>query len=734
MKIPALILPLLLALPGFAGELVDEARPAPANPEERAALSRALAVRPSPEQLAWQKYDVYAFIHFGINTFTDREWGAGKEDPALFNPSDVDCRQWVSALKAAGCSMVMITVKHHDGFCLYPSRYTRHSVAASPWRMGKGDVLREVVTACREAGLKVGVYLSPADLHEIEAKDGRYGNKSAAVDSVIPSPVEGRPFAAGHRQFSYKVDDYNRYFLNQLYELLTEYGQIEEVWFDGANPKPGTSQTYDRAAWYGMIRELAPKAMIAIDGPDVRWIGNEHGHAREDEWSVVPQVKGDQMAKDLGSRSAILKADKLIWKPGECDVSIRPGWFYHAPQDTRVRSPQNLFELYLASMGRNATFLLNVPPDRRGLIADVDVRSLQGFGQMISNSFGKQAVSIWNDGKTNPANFAIQAPAELLDNADSSVWTPAGQDWSFDFSARDTSALFMLEEDISQGQRIEKFTLSKEDKGTWKTLVTGGTVGARRILKTPEIAAGSKLRLTIEASRAKPRLKELGLFAGANLLGDISIRRNAQGLVSFSGVSSTSEIRYTVDGSEPTAASPLYTGPFALDQGGLVRTLVNSKGRADSTATQLVGLPKNLWKIHSVSSDEPDSPASAAIDEDPKTIWHSAWRKSKIPPPHELLIDLGAKVDSSGFTYLSRQDDARGRCCADYFMVYLSDDPAKFGPAVAEGRFDNIANNPIEQVIRFPKAASGRYLKVVFLSSADGKPEVTAAEIGLLGK
>lgn len=736
MKFSSLAIPLLFALPVTAREAVDDARPAPATSEERNVLVKAISAVPNKDQLAWQKLWVYAFIHFGVNTFTDREWGTGKEDPALFNPSDLDCRQWVDTLKAAGCSMVMMTVKHHDGFCLFPSRYTRHSVASSPWKDGKGDVFRELTVACAAAGLKVGVYLSPADLYQIESKGGLYGNKSAAVDSVIPTPVEGRPFSAGHRQFNYKVDDYNRYFLNQLYELLTEYGPISEVWFDGANPKRGTGQEYNRAAWYGMIRELAPQAMIAIDGPDVRWIGNEHGHARENEWSVVPMIGADQMGHDLGSRATIYKAThRLAWYPGEADVSIRPGWFYHASQDQQVRNSQNLFNLYLASVGRNATFLLNVPPDRRGRLADPDVKSLIGFGQALGNTFGNQACGLWNDGKPNPANLAVSAPSALLDNRCDTVWTPSSESWAFEFSARAPSKFLMLEEDIATGQRIERFTLSREHQGNWNEIASGGTVGARRILTIPEIAPETRLRLEIKASRALPRLTEIGLFTSTLFFGEVSIKRSTEGkLVLSSPASVGGEIRYTLDGTEPKLDSPLYGSPITIDKEHVIRAVLIHRGMMGPVTTKLIGLSKSAWKVISASSEESDTPASAAIDEDINTIWHSSWRKEKTPAPHELVIDLGATTTSYGFTYLPRQDAGRGRCCADEYKIYISNDPQKFEKPVAEGRFDNIANNPIEQIVRFSQAVTGRYLKFVILKTADGKPEVTAAEIGLQGK
>lgn len=302
---------------------------------EREMLERAVACVPSPRQLAWQKLEFTAFVHFGVNTFSDREWGTGTESPELFDPAELDAEQWVRTFAEAGMRGVILTAKHHDGFCLWPTAYSPHSVRTSPWRGGRGDVVRDLADACRRHGLRFGFYLSPADLNAIER--GVYGNGSEKRPSSIPTPVDGAP--PPRPAFEYTVDDYNRYFLNQLYELLTGYGPVFEVWFDGANPKPGTGQTYDYAAWYDLIRKLAPDAVIAIKGPDVRWVGNEAGESRPDEWSVIPLESPpdenpwrDRTEPDLGSRAKLRGAAALHWYPAEVDVSIRPAGFITRPR------------------------------------------------------------------------------------------------------------------------------------------------------------------------------------------------------------------------------------------------------------------------------------------------------------------------------------------------------------------------------------------------------------------
>jgi alpha-L-fucosidase len=311
-----------------------------------------------------------AFAHFGMNTFTDREWGRGTEDLSLFNPTGFSARQWVRAFKAAGMRMVIVTAKHHDGFCLWPSRYTEHSVKSSPWRAGKGDVVREVAEACREAGLKLGIYLSPWDRHE-----PTYGDSPA----------------------------YNEHFRSQLRELLTNYGEVGEVWFDGAcgEGPNGKRQEYDWPSYYKVVRECQPRAVIFGMGPDLRWVGTETGYGRETEWSVVPVkiredsispppslddlfIPGDMTAEDLGGREQISGARVLAWYPAETDVSIRPGWFYHAKEDGEVKMPQKLIDIYFSSVGRNGVLLLNVPPDSRGLIHENDIRSLMGMRRILT--------------------------------------------------------------------------------------------------------------------------------------------------------------------------------------------------------------------------------------------------------------------------------------------------------------------------------------------------------------
>ncbi|MCX7006821.1 MAG: alpha-L-fucosidase, partial [Kiritimatiellaeota bacterium] len=287
---------------------------------------------PSPEQLAWQRMELTMFLHFGVNTFSDREWGTGKEEEQSFNPTALDCRQWARTAKAAGFKLLILTAKHHDGFCLWPTKLTEHCVRNSPWKNGQGDVARKFVEACHAEGLKVGLYLSPWDRN-----NPKYGS-----------------------------DAYNDYFVGQLTELLTNYGPVDEMWFDGAcgEGPNGKKQVYDWPRYYATIRKLMPHALIAISGPDIRWVGNESGVAR------------------LGEKSA-QRGGTPRCAPAECDVSIRPGWFYHATEDAKVKSLAKLIEIYFASVGRNSSLLLNVPPDRRGLMAEPDVARLKEFGEVV---------------------------------------------------------------------------------------------------------------------------------------------------------------------------------------------------------------------------------------------------------------------------------------------------------------------------------------------------------------
>ena len=404
------------------------------SPEDSEAviIDKAVRVRPSPSQLRWQQDEFACFIHFGVNTFTDREWGEGSENPAVFNPTELNPAQWVETCKAAGMRRLVLTAKHHDGFCLWPSAYTEHSVKSSPWKNGQGDLVREVSDACRAGGIRFGIYLSPWDRHEPS-----YGDSPA----------------------------YNQFFLNQLRELLTGYGEIAEVWFDGAcgEGPNGKRQVYDWDAYYALVRELQPGACISICGPDVRWCGNEAGHTRESEWSVLPSGVNAQ-DEDLGSRAVLREAAQrsaeLRWRPAQVDTSIRPGWFYHPGEDGKVKSLEHLLNVYYGSVGGNAELLLNVPPDRRGRIHENDVRRLKDLGEVLRSTFDE--------------NLAEGAARTVSEDGCTIEW---------DLGAAKTFNRILLQEDLAQGQRIERFSIEAWDGAAWTEVVQGTVVGHKRLVQ-----------------------------------------------------------------------------------------------------------------------------------------------------------------------------------------------------------------------------------------------------------
>ena len=445
-------------------------------------LRRAAHVTPSPQQVNWQRLEFTCFVHFGVNGFTDREWGTGKEDPKIFNPTQFDARQWVDACKAAGMKLLIITAKHHDGFCLWPSKYTEHSVKNSPWKGGKGDIVREVSDACRRAGIKFGVYLSPWDRHEQ----------------------------------TYGGDAYNDYYKKQLRELLTDYGPIIEVWWDGAcgEGPNGKRQVYDWGGYIKVVRQLQPKAVIFGMGPDVRWVGNEDGLARESEWSVLPKKgRGDQRAKDLGNRKYLVGAREFVWYPAECDVSIRPGWFYHAGQDDKVKSLAHMLDIYYRSVGRNSVLLLNIPPDRRGRFHENDVARLKELRTVLDETFKTNLAA----GRPVTASNTRQShdAAKITDGSWDSYWTTeegvVSASFEIDLGGPVTLDRAMLQEQITTGQRVESFKLEAMVDGQWKEIGRATTIGYKRLLKLPEVTT-DRVRVTILDSRDCPTICTFGLF------------------------------------------------------------------------------------------------------------------------------------------------------------------------------------------------------------------------------
>lgn len=465
---------------------------------------RLVEIVPTERQLRHQQLEFYGFIHFTVNTFTDREWGDGTESPGIFDPQELDAGQWVKAAKDGGMSGLILTCKHHDGFCLWPSRYTRHTVAASPYRKGEGDIVRELSDACREAGLAFGIYLSPWDRHS----------------SVYGSGKE-----------------YDDYFVNQLEELLTGYGEIFAVWFDGAcgEGPDGRRQVYDWKRYYEVVRRLQPEACISVCGPDVRWCGNEAGQTRPSEWSVVPARTADtekiadksQQADevtfrqrkitagdmDLGSRGILEKEGDLIWYPAEVNTSIRPGWFYHASEDDQVKPLKELIYIYEHSVGGNANFLLNIPPDRNGLIHPKDVQRLHELGDYIRNTYDRNLAKealITCEGAMEgykPANLTVDTYEACLQMPEGVTACDIMLEWETAVKVRRV----VLKENLRCSQRIESFEIQAWSKGAFHTVYRGTTVGYKHIAAVEELDT-TRLRVRILDARVSPVIAFLGVY------------------------------------------------------------------------------------------------------------------------------------------------------------------------------------------------------------------------------
>ena len=455
---------------------------------------------PEPKQVEWQQMETYAFIHFGLNTFNDREWGYGDTDPKTFNPTNLDCEQWAQTLVKAGMKGVILTAKHHDGFCLWPFEGTDYSVKNSPWKNGQGNVVKELSEACKKYGLKFAVYLSPWDRH----------------------------------QANYGTPEYLPYFYAQLHDLLTNYGPVFEVWFDGANGGDGwyggakDIRTIDRKNYYNypriyeMLDSIQPQAIIFSDGgPGCRWVGNEKGFAGATNWSFLR--KGEvHPGYDKSYELQYGHPDGNQWVPAECDVSIRPGWFYHPEEDDRVKSPDQLVDLYYRSVGHNATLLLNFPVDRRGLIHPVDSANAVRFHEMIQQQLKTNLVAGMTPKVSNERGGDFVASALTDDNFDTYWATEDGvttADIEFSFDTPTRMNRMMLQEYIPLGQRVKAFVVEYLDKDTWlpvKLNEETTTIGYKRLLRF-ETVETKGMRIRITDARGPLCLSNVGVYDAGNV-------------------------------------------------------------------------------------------------------------------------------------------------------------------------------------------------------------------------
>lgn len=694
-------------------------------------VAKAAHVVPNERQMQALDREFIAFVHWGPNAFSVREWGTGMEDPRVFAPDTINTDQWVKAMKDAGMKMVIITAKHHDGFVLWQSRYTDHGIMSSDYAGGKADVMRQLSESCKKYGLQLGIYLSPADLYQIESPTGLYGNLSPKTTRTIPREVPGRPFE-NKTKFTFDgIDDYNEYFLNQLFELLTEYGPIHEVWFDGAHPKQKGGQTYNYAAWKELIHTLAPEAVV-FGREDIRWCGNEAGETRDTEWNVVTyQVNPDTLTKfydmtdqDLGSRDVLYKGKYLHYQPAETDVSIRNGWFYRDDTNQQVRSADDVFDMYERSAGGNAILLLNIPPNRQGTFSQRDVDVLREVGQRIRDTYTTNLLT---------GNLA-QGPAELFD-ADIATAVAAAEPIVITLKKPVTINRIVLQEPVAtRGERVEDHAVDVWVNGRWMQIANATNIGHKRILRFPDVTT-DRLRIRVGSSRLEPSLAEVGAYHYKAHAPELTASRDAKGLVTIAprrdnfganagaAINAGYVIHYTTDGTTPTAASPVYTEPFSVDN----RTVkaISVLGTDHSPVMeQPFGYQKQDWTTVLTPSLSEKHPASAAIDASPRTFW-----ASDTIPGAAITIDLAKPHTIKGFAY-TPQTQARGEGMIARGELQVSNDGKKWR-TVDTFEFGNLINDPTTRYEWLKKPVSARYVRLVALEIAGASKVAAVAEFDL---
>lgn len=714
MKRQALILLLLLAA------LVPVAGQAPPKP---------YGVLPTEPQLRWHEMEMYVLVHFGMDTYTDKEWGYGDEDPAIFNPVPFDANQIVQTAKAGGFKGVVVVAKHHDGFCLWPTKTTEHNITKSPWKNGKGDIIKEFQQACEKAGMKLGLYCSPWDRN---------------------SPAYG-------------TYEYVRIYREQLKELYENYGPLFISWHDGANGGDGyyggarEFRQIDRTTYYGwdttwaITRAMQPGAVLFGDvGPDVRWVGNEEGFAGETSWATYTPRAPDEGKIPANGYVKYWEATEgtrngQYWMPAECDVPLRPGWFYHAAQDEQVKSPYTLLDLYYKSVGRGANLDLGIAPNREGLLHANDVKAMTEFGRLVQQIF---SVNLAKGAKLTASNIrgknaAQYGPTFLLDNDRYSYWATDDNVLSpwlvADLGANKTFNVIRLRENIKLGQRISSVAIDAFQNNQWKQIAAATSIGANRLIRLPQHITTNKVRVRITGADACIALSDFGLFKEPPHLTAPVIKRDKNGMVSIATDAPVGSIRYTLDGSEPTPQSRVYSKPFALHDGGLVKARsfdINNQVRdalrveASEVAVQAFDVSKAGWKV--IAPVLKDNQAASAVDENVNSFL-STLRDSATASfaPQEVIIDMGKSQRIRYFTYLPRQDKSI-EGTVDKYAFSVSADGVHWD-RIATGEFANIRANPAGQVIRPEHSVQVRYFKFTALHVVSGNG-ITVAELGIQSK
>lgn len=677
---------------------------------------------PSPRQIHWQETEIYSIIHFSLSTFADKEWGYGEDPATIFNPSEFDAEQWARVCRESGIKGMILVCKHHDGFCLWPTRTTEYCIRNSPWKNGRGDVVAEVAAACRKYGLKFGVYLSPWDRNNAEY---------------------GRPA-------------YVQTYHQQLKELLTGYGPLFEVWFDGANGGDGyyggarDRRSIEPTTYYqwdvveALVREHQPEACI-FGLIDIRYVGNENGIAGETCWatqSFIGHSSGQKsrIPSSTGDRSG-------QWMPAECDFPLRKGWFYHTGNE--IRQPATLFELYFTSVGRGGTMNIGLSPDTRGLLHDDDIKALHGWKELMDDTFQEDflqskkvtvtASNIRGGEERFSAAHVIDGKAETYWACDDDQPEP---ELIFEFDETVKFNVLSIREHIALGQRVDAFAVDAWNEGRWTGIGSATSIGNRRLLILKN-AETRKFRIRFTQTSACPAIREITLHRAArNLImgGKITIVRNNEGFVHIRCTNSGLTLRYTTDGSVPGENSPVYTGPFQYPQSGTIRAFGYIEHEEDTRIPDVsatFGIDRSGWRVVSVSLDSPYDNGGIAgvarlLDDEPETYWHTYHKdKTLSAPPHEVVLDMGRITNVAAFTFQPRITDGIPDAIPDKYEFHLSLDGTDWTLAAA-GEFANIKASPGMQRIPLAHPVAARFLRFVVLHVIDDGNYVAVAGIGVV--